>query len=202
MWSVSTGVVSQIGSTAVQHTAPIAPGYSGGPLFDSTGELVGIHSRRLSAPGLSFSTRADLLEPMLLPDTNKGSAWFGGSLAVRPGMGSFGTQRTSTYVTLELEADVRQRVWVRVVGGVLGSERANAPWPLWGSRLRQIWTRSKRSVPRCGLDAIVERGTSATRVWESRCAALSRMDDGLRFRGLGWRLNWGPTAGGPASMSP
>lgn len=45
------GVVSDVSATAIQHDAPVGPQFQGGPLLSSSGELVGIASRRFSPLG-------------------------------------------------------------------------------------------------------------------------------------------------------
>jgi S1-C subfamily serine protease len=69
--SVSTGVVSSAGrfwrtaegrliDNVIQHTAPLNPGNSGGPLVDSRGRVVGINTAMIwGAQGISFAIPAD-----------------------------------------------------------------------------------------------------------------------------------------------
>jgi hypothetical protein len=195
LWSVSDGMVSQLGTIAVQHTAPLAPGYSGGPLFDETGSLVGIHSRRLTAPGLSFSTSSEHVLTLANALDEAGGRTLGGTVSLRPGVGSYGGSSPATYGTLELEIDVRKRVWVRIVGGVSSRDTATV-WPMWegGAGLRQTVGHGANALS-------VEMGWSQ-RLLSSRFrvsdeqrltqnAALG-FTIGLRFRGLGWRANWTP----------
>ncbi len=69
--TVSTGVVSAVGralrnregrliENIIQHTAPLNPGNSGGPLLDSRGHIVGINTAIIMmAQGIGFSIPAD-----------------------------------------------------------------------------------------------------------------------------------------------
>jgi S1-C subfamily serine protease len=69
--TVSTGVVSALGRTlrgrdgrlidgVVQHTAPLNPGSSGGPLLDGRGRLVGINTAIIArSQGIGFAIGAD-----------------------------------------------------------------------------------------------------------------------------------------------
>ncbi len=69
--TVSTGVISAVGrhwrnaegrlmENIIQHTAPLNPGNSGGPLVDSRGEIIGINMAIIMmAQGLSFSIPAN-----------------------------------------------------------------------------------------------------------------------------------------------
>ncbi len=69
--TVSTGVVSALGralrgqdgrliENIIQHTAPLNPGSSGGPLVDSRGRVVGINTAIIAmAQGIGFSIPAD-----------------------------------------------------------------------------------------------------------------------------------------------
>jgi S1-C subfamily serine protease len=72
--TVSTGVISALGRTLqsregrliediIQHTAPLNPGNSGGPLVDSHGRIVGINTAIVSsAQGIGFAIPSDTAE--------------------------------------------------------------------------------------------------------------------------------------------
>jgi len=72
--SVSKGIVSvpsrylEGAGLFLQHTAAISPGNSGGPLFNSRGEVIGVNSRKVAAAaaeGLGFSIPATLVKLFL-----------------------------------------------------------------------------------------------------------------------------------------
>ncbi len=72
--TVSTGVISAIGRSLraqngrlieniIQHTAPLNPGNSGGPLLDSKGKIIGINTAIISmAQGIGFAIPARTIE--------------------------------------------------------------------------------------------------------------------------------------------
>lgn len=66
-FTLSTGIISRKDGDALQITAPVSPGNSGGPLFDARGELAGIvtsmvdRSSSPNAENLNFAVRADAL---------------------------------------------------------------------------------------------------------------------------------------------
>jgi S1-C subfamily serine protease len=90
--TVSTGVVSSLGRSLrghegrlvenlVQHTAPLNPGNSGGPLVDFRAELVGINTAMIHrAQGLSFaipSQTVSWIVPRLIADGRVRRAYLG-----------------------------------------------------------------------------------------------------------------------------
>ena len=64
-WSVTSGVVSNIGDRLIQVDAPLNPGNSGGPSVDMNGEIIGIASRKLRGDNLSFLGKAQDLQVLL-----------------------------------------------------------------------------------------------------------------------------------------
>jgi hypothetical protein len=76
--TVSNGIVSGIrtvekeGGKFLQITAPISPGSSGGPLFNMTGEVVGITTSHLvGGESLNFAIPINDVKPMLLARPSK-----------------------------------------------------------------------------------------------------------------------------------
>lgn len=77
--SVSTGVVSALGralrsreerliENIIQHTAPLNPGNSGGPLVDSRGRVVGINTAIIAiAQGIGFSIPSNIAKWVVEP---------------------------------------------------------------------------------------------------------------------------------------
>jgi len=62
-WSLTDGIVSQVGPTSVQSTAEVASGSSGGPLVNADGEVVGVVS--LSMGPLGAAVRTEHVEDLL-----------------------------------------------------------------------------------------------------------------------------------------
>jgi len=81
-WSVSAGVVSNVGSRAVQVTAPVNPGNSGGPLVSADGEILGVVSRRISGDGLGFAGRPEAAIALVDDASAKAPGPFGGTFSL------------------------------------------------------------------------------------------------------------------------
>jgi S1-C subfamily serine protease len=66
-FTLSTGIVSRKDQDAIQISAPVSPGNSGGPLFNARGQLAGIVTSMVdknhspNAENLNFAVRADAL---------------------------------------------------------------------------------------------------------------------------------------------
>jgi S1-C subfamily serine protease len=97
--TVSTGVVSALGRTlrgrdnrlidgVVQHTAPLNPGNSGGPLLDGRGRLVGINTAIIAmSQGIGFAVAAETVAWVLgqiLATGRVRRSWLGVGGARRP----------------------------------------------------------------------------------------------------------------------
>ena len=74
VWSMSSGRVGALHSTAIQHDAPINQGNSGGPLLDADGRVVGINTMKLlgEAEGMSFARPASVAQ-MLFSESSSDS---------------------------------------------------------------------------------------------------------------------------------
>jgi hypothetical protein len=110
-WSVSSGVVSNIGSRAVQVSAPVNPGNSGGPLLSAEGEILGVVSRRIAGDGLGFASRSEAALALVGGIATKRPGPVGGTFALQL-VGS--TMEGLTYsVGPEVEIALRDRVVLR-----------------------------------------------------------------------------------------
>lgn len=107
-FSASQGVVSAVGDSAIQTTAPLNPGNSGGPLVsDDTGELVGVASRVLGRDGIGLAGRVG-------PD-DRGRRYnmWGGHFAVAPVGFSQREDNGGFSLGGRLGVSLRDRLWLR-----------------------------------------------------------------------------------------
>jgi len=64
-FTLSTGIISRKAGAALQLSAPVSPGNSGGPVYDEHGNLIGIVTSMVdrgmnpNAENLNFAVRAD-----------------------------------------------------------------------------------------------------------------------------------------------
>ena len=153
-WSVSSGIVSTVGRRAVQTTAPVAPGYSGGPLVDEDGRIVGVVSRRLRGDGLGFATRGDAVAQLLSDE--RGPRLLGGTVSLSVGSTFLSAVDGEVAVDGLLQLAVRDRL---VLSGTLAAPVTNR----W--RLMQVGSsRWVRASARGGLRQRVGRGESTMRL--------------------------------------
>jgi hypothetical protein len=103
-FSLADGVVSAVGTEALQITAPLNPGNSGGPVVDADGRLVGVVSRRLGGQGLGFAGRVDDLEAL----ADGRMSPLGGTVAAE--LGLIAMQDGTVAVGPRLELAARDRV--------------------------------------------------------------------------------------------
>lgn len=107
-WSVSEGTVANAGPMALQITAPVNPGNSGGPVLDEAGRIVGVVSRRIDGDGLGFVTRAEVVSEFL---ADRPEPALGGTVDVRLG-GVFYGASFAFAIGFDVEATVRDRFFV------------------------------------------------------------------------------------------
>ena len=89
-WSVSKGIISNVGSQFIQTDTALNPGNSGGPLVDQQGNIIGIVSHKFLAENLSFvSSHSELSK---LQQKRTPMHWFGGIWQLYPSF-SIGLQQ-------------------------------------------------------------------------------------------------------------
>jgi len=121
-WSVSEGVVSAVGPRALQTTAPLNPGNSGGPIVDTEGRLVGVVSRRYAGDGIGFAGLASGVQN-LLDGGGHGFGPLGGTLSTDVFLTAWEGGVGSIAVGGRLEASFRDRVILRAGAAIPISAR-------------------------------------------------------------------------------
>jgi hypothetical protein len=108
-WSVTRGMVSAIGPTAIQFTAAVNPGNSGGPLLDEAGHVIGVVSRK-AGEGLGFATRLDRVRALIAAPREHGFG--GGSIGGFLSTSTLWGPDAAPALGVGLEASLRDRlVW-------------------------------------------------------------------------------------------
>ena len=107
-FSRSEGIVSGLGPVALQTTAPVNPGNSGGPVFDEQGQIVGIVSRRLRGDGLGFATRVERLRALV--EEPRGPSIVGGSFGAEVAVASWSGPAGTATAGVHLYMAARDRV--------------------------------------------------------------------------------------------
>ena len=119
-WSVSSGIVSNVGPRLIQTDAALNPGNSGGPAVDADGNIIGIVSRKLGGDNVAFLSSIDNLH-QLIDDPIKPTP-YGGQLSL--GLSSIlpAEIESAQVLALRLSAAVRDRLIVE--GGLVFSGSA------------------------------------------------------------------------------
>ncbi len=123
-WSVSAGIVSNVGPRLIQTDAALNPGNSGGPALDRSGRVVGIASRKLSGDNVAFLSSVTNLHTLIRDEVPP--AWFGGQIQF--GLGSMAPVVVGASQTLALRVGgiVRDRFLLEGSYSISGSARAMA----------------------------------------------------------------------------
>lgn len=108
-WSLSGGEVAAIGTRAIQVTAAVNPGNSGGPILDEDDRVVGVVSRRLGGEGLGFAGRVDGLDALRARPARRMSP-LGGTVGVEALVQANGDLGTPFSVGARLEVALRDRL--------------------------------------------------------------------------------------------
>lgn len=148
LWSVTEGIVSNVGPQLIQTDAALNPGNSGGPVVDEQGRIIGIASRKLGGDNVAFLASAARLRAIV--EGRKKPMVLGGSIDLGVGylLGTDYDSAASYYV----RADAVFRDTVLVGAGVaIGS----------GAR-----------------SAALEHGAGEAISWEFSAAARARMGRG------------------------
>ncbi len=153
-WSISSGLVSNIGKQSIQVTTPLNPGNSGGPIVDADGRIAGVVSRRLAGAGLGFATRIELVRALLEEPMRPQGA--GGTIAMELLTSSFEGTDGILSGGVRIESALRDRVLVTATLAV-------APAARWDS-VRFGRVRWVSADARAGFRQRIGRGPWAVRL--------------------------------------
>ena len=123
-WSVSAGIVSNVGPRLIQTDAALNPGNSGGPALDRDGRVVGIASRKLSGDNVAFLSSITNLHKLIADGARP--SWFGGQINLGLGSMSPVVVGASQSLALRISAIVRDRIVMEGSYSISGSARSTA----------------------------------------------------------------------------
>jgi len=142
-WSITDGIVSQIGERAIQITALVQPGNSGGPLLDAEGRVLGVVG--FTVGGFGGATLIEALDALRVDDPPKpvgpvvdGAMMLGLSTAYEPGRRSVAGTHLGIYAGAELVFDRKLVVGLGVQADYLASKQAR----LEGARSQRFLVRA------------------------------------------------------------
>ncbi len=133
-WSVTRGIVSNVGPRLLQTDAALNPGNSGGPVVDDEGRIVGITSRKLSGDNVAFLSTAKNLQALV--DSGQKPSPIGGTLGLGVSL-VMPQDEAAAGLGIGLSTTIRDRL---VLGGELflnGATEADAAYvgevwsPMW-----------------------------------------------------------------------
>ncbi len=155
-WSVTRGIVSNVGPRLLQTDAALNPGNSGGPVVDETGQIVGITSRKLGGDNVAFLSTAGNLSDLI--ESGKKPALIGGVVGM--GLSVVMPQDSSAAgIGLGLGTTVRDRI---VLSGEIffaGVSETHAAY--YGDTWAPVWALSgglKQTLGRGHFHTAIEAG--------------------------------------------
>lgn len=193
-WTVSQGIVSNVGRVALQVTAAVNPGNSGGPVVDGEGRLVAVVSRRLGGEAMGFAARADRIPELL--DEPRGLGLAGGNAGLGVYLSSVSSTTGRMVVGVRLEATLRDRI----VGSLAMGLPLDARWTALRFASGASYTSGEA---RLGLRQRLGRGVFTTHI-DAFGGVLSHSTLTATLRGDDWDLQrhdqLAPMVGGAIAM--
>jgi hypothetical protein len=205
-WSAQAGVVSAVGPWALQISAPLNPGSSGGPVV-ADGSVVGIVSRKLSGQSLGFAGRSEALSELLGAPERRLSP-LGGTVALELVLAGQTGSGSTLAGGARLQIAVRDRLLLSGAGLVPASPRWSAARfgaasSVVGEGAAGVRQRFGRGTWSVALDGFV--GAAAIHRWEaapddpldlSTGTTVAAIFGGtVRFRAVGFELATSPAGG-------
>ena len=156
-WSVSSGIVSNVGPRLIQTDAALNPGNSGGPVVDESGQIIGITSRKIGGDNVAFLSTASNVD-RLIEAPGKPSL-LGGTVGL--GLSAVFHNDSESYPGLGLSLNTAIRDTLVVNAGLILSGATPSDAVQLGSTWSPVWETTlalRRTLGRGHFSTAIEVG--------------------------------------------
>ena len=178
-WSVSSGIVSNVGPRLIQTDAALNPGNSGGPVVDETGQIIGITSRKLGGDNVAFLSSAANLDRLV--ESPNGPSLVGGTVGMAVSAVFHNDSEAFPSIGLSLNTAIRDTVVLNA--GLILSGGTPSDAVQMGSVWSPVWETTvalRQSLGRGHFSTALEVGAGFL---GSRSVYRTQYDEGSRL----WR---------------
>jgi len=178
-WSVSSGIVSNVGPRLIQTDAALNPGNSGGPVVDETGQIIGITSRKLGGDNVAFLSSAANLDRLV--ESPNGPSLVGGTVGMAVSAVFHNDSEAFPGIGLSLNTAIRDTVVLNA--GLILSGGTPSDAVQMGSVWSPVWETTvalRQSLGRGHFSTALEVGAGFL---GSRSVYRTQYDEGSRL----WR---------------